>query len=57
MTTSKTPSGTSSSALSSTSFTGDARPFGGGDPYGDYRRAELPFTDLVDLADRRLGAG
>ncbi|QNA75996.1 allantoicase [Streptomyces sp. So13.3] len=44
-------------STSSTSFTGDARPFGGGDPYGDYRRAELPFTDLVDLADRRLGAG
>ncbi|MCM2425333.1 allantoicase [Streptomyces sp. RKAG337] len=57
MTTSKTPSGTPSSATSSTSFTGDARPFGGGDPYADYRRAELPFTDLVDLADRRLGAG
>ncbi|MFI9102428.1 allantoicase [Streptomyces fildesensis] len=57
MTTSKTPSGTPSSASSSTSFTGDARPFGGGDPYADYRRAELPFTDLVDLADRRLGAG
>lgn len=41
----------------STAFTGDARPFGGGDPYADYRRAELPFTGLVDLADRRLGAG
>jgi allantoicase len=38
-------------------FTGDAQPYPGGDPYADYRSAELPFTDLVDLADRRLGAG
>ncbi|WP_327370994.1 allantoicase [Streptomyces sp. NBC_01217] len=38
-------------------FTGDANPYGGGDPYADYRTADLPFTDLVDLADRRLGAG
>ncbi|MGP4000485.1 allantoicase [Streptomyces sp. 8N706] len=37
-------------------FTGDARPYGGGDPYADYRTADLPFTRLVDLADRRLGA-
>ncbi|MFD7748869.1 allantoicase [Streptomyces sp. NPDC059698] len=36
----------------------DAAPYGGGDPYADYREAgDLPFTDLVDLADRRLGAG
>ncbi|MDJ0371947.1 allantoicase, partial [Streptomyces sp. H10-C2] len=44
---------------SSTSFafTGDARPFGGGDPYADYRCGVLPFVGLVDLADRRLGAG
>ncbi|MFD7864976.1 allantoicase [Streptomyces sp. NPDC059783] len=35
----------------------DAAPYGGGDPYADYRTAELPFTHLVDLADRRLGAG
>ncbi|MFE7575785.1 allantoicase [Streptomyces sp. NPDC057521] len=35
----------------------DAAPYGGGDPYADYRAADLPFTDLVDLADRRLGAG
>ncbi|WP_330320072.1 allantoicase [Streptomyces clavifer] len=36
----------------------DAAPYGGGDPYADYRTATaLPFTDLVDLADRRLGAG
>ncbi|MDK1472195.1 allantoicase [Streptomyces sp. 549] len=37
-------------------FTGDARPYGGGDPYADYRTADLPFAALVDLADRRLGA-
>ncbi|WP_405593067.1 allantoicase [Streptomyces sp. NBC_01190] len=40
-----------------TAFTGDARPYGGGDPYADYRTTELPFTSLPDLADRRLGAG
>ncbi|WP_338696522.1 allantoicase [Streptomyces sp. Q6] len=37
----------------------DAAPYGGGDPYADYRTfgdADA-FTDLVDLADRRLGAG
>ena len=39
------------------SFTGDASPFGGGDPYADYRTAAFPFTHLADLADRRLGAG
>ncbi|MFF3748907.1 allantoicase [Streptomyces sp. NPDC002018] len=39
------------------SFTGDALPYGGGDPYADYRTAEFPFAHLVDLADRRLGAG
>ncbi|MFJ4682418.1 allantoicase [Streptomyces sp. NPDC088789] len=39
------------------SFTGDAHPYGGGDPYADYRTADLPFTHHVDLADRRLGAG
>ncbi|QPP05881.1 allantoicase [Streptomyces bathyalis] len=38
-------------------FTGDANPYGGGDPYADYRSAEFPFTHLADLADRRLGAG
>ncbi|WP_434598859.1 allantoicase [Streptomyces sp. A5-4] len=38
-------------------FTGDASPYGGGDPYADYRTADLPFTHLTDLADRRLGAG
>ncbi|WP_330172825.1 allantoicase [Streptomyces sp. NBC_01498] len=42
--------------MATTSFTGDARPYGGGDPYADYRSADLPFTGLVDLADRRLGA-
>ncbi|WNE99507.1 allantoicase [Streptomyces luomodiensis] len=36
-------------------FTGDAAPYGGGDPYADYRTADFPFTHLVDLADRRLG--
>ncbi|MFD4030816.1 allantoicase [Streptomyces sp. NPDC058637] len=38
-------------------FTGDASPYRGGDPYADYRTADFPFTSLVDLADRRLGAG
>lgn len=38
-------------------FTGDAHPYAGGDPYADYRTAALPFSHLVDLADRRLGAG
>ncbi|WP_432586322.1 allantoicase [Streptomyces sp. HD1123-B1] len=36
-------------------FTGDADPYGGGDPYADYRSADFPFTHLTDLADRRLG--
>ncbi|MEE4546051.1 allantoicase [Streptomyces sp. V4-01] len=40
-----------------TSFTGDALPYAGGNPYADYRRGELPFGTLADLADRRLGAG
>ncbi|MGA5269690.1 allantoicase [Streptomyces lydicamycinicus] len=35
----------------------DAHPYGGGDPYADYRGGDFPFTALVDLADRRLGAG
>ncbi|WP_017594726.1 allantoicase [Nocardiopsis potens] len=35
----------------------DALPYSGGDPYADYRRSEHAFTALVDLADRRLGAG
>ncbi|MCD7436975.1 allantoicase [Streptomyces lincolnensis] len=38
-------------------FTGDANPYGGGDPYADYRTADFPFTRYADLADRRLGAG
>jgi allantoicase len=37
-------------------FTGDAQPYGGGDPYADYRTADFPFTRYADLADRRLGA-
>ncbi len=28
------------------SFTGDANPYGGGDPYADYRTADFPFTHL-----------
>ncbi|SFE02529.1 allantoicase [Actinacidiphila alni] len=47
--------GASSTAL--TTFTGDALPYAGGNPFADYRSAELPFAGLVDLADRRLGAG
>ncbi|MER5945721.1 allantoicase [Streptomyces sp. NPDC001904] len=39
------------------SFTGDASPYGGGDPYADYRTADFPFTRFVDLAARALGAG
>ncbi|RVU19280.1 allantoicase [Streptomyces antnestii] len=37
----------------------DAAPYGGGDPYADYRHFgdTESFADLVDLADRRLGAG
>ncbi|WP_327311085.1 allantoicase [Streptomyces sp. NBC_01243] len=35
----------------------DAAPYSGGDPYADYRTTDLPFTELADLADRRLGAG
>ncbi|MET8131388.1 allantoicase [Streptomyces sp. NPDC005251] len=38
-------------------FTGDANPYGGGDPYADYRTADFPFTRYVNLADRQLGAG
>ncbi|MHB9858063.1 allantoicase [Streptomyces sp. YIM S03343] len=38
-------------------FTGDADPYGGGDPYADYRTADFPFAHrFADLADRRLGA-
>lgn len=40
-----------------TAFTGAASPYGGGNPFADYRRGELPFAGLTDLADRRLGAG
>lgn len=41
-------------------FTGDAQPYGGGDPYADYRGpgpGGFPFTHFPDLADRLLGAG
>ncbi|MFJ4982627.1 allantoicase [Streptomyces sp. NPDC088732] len=37
-------------------YTGAAQPYPGGDPWADYRGADLPFTGLPDLADRRLGA-
>jgi allantoicase len=40
-----------------TDFTGDALPYGGGNPFADYRTAELPFAGLTELTDRRLGAG
>ncbi|WP_338673926.1 allantoicase [Streptomyces sp. SCSIO 30461] len=42
------------------SFTGDASPYGGGDPYADYRSpgpSGFPFSHYADLADRGLGAG
>ncbi|WP_282796410.1 allantoicase [Streptomyces sp. CC224B] len=39
------------------SFTGDASPYGGGEPYADYRTADFPFTQYPNLADRQLGAG
>ncbi|MFD9438708.1 allantoicase [Streptomyces sp. NPDC060006] len=38
-------------------FTGDASPYGGGDPYADHRTADFPFTRYANLADRQLGAG
>ncbi|MFI9585345.1 allantoicase [Streptomyces sp. NPDC052236] len=50
-----TPSFPSFTAV--TAFTGDADPYGGGDPYADYRTAAFPFTHYADLADRRFGAG
>lgn len=41
-----------------TDFTGGAQPYAGGNPYADYRSAaDLPFTALTELSDRRLGAG
>ncbi|MFF1558234.1 allantoicase [Streptomyces sp. NPDC058279] len=39
------------------SFTGNANPYGGGDPYADYRTADFPFTQYANLAARALGAG
>ncbi|RKN06978.1 allantoicase [Streptomyces radicis] len=41
-----------------TVFTGPAKPYSGGDPYADHRApdpADVPFTALPDLADRRVG--
>ncbi|MDT0322183.1 allantoicase [Streptomyces millisiae] len=49
------PTGT---GFTGTDFTGQARPYAGGDPYADYRApapGDLPFAHLPDLADRRLG--
>ncbi|SHM56211.1 allantoicase [Actinacidiphila paucisporea] len=43
-----------------TSFTGDAPPYAGGNPFADYRSTDLGAAGLAglsDLADRRLGAG
>ncbi|WUH89963.1 allantoicase [Streptomyces sp. NBC_00433] len=43
-----------------TSFTGDALPYAGGNPFADYRSTDLGAAGLAglsDLADRRLGAG
>ncbi|MDI3422677.1 allantoicase [Streptomyces luteolus] len=34
----------------------DAAPYGGGNPYADYRAGDFAFTQLTDLADRRFGA-
>jgi allantoicase len=48
--------GGSAGCTALTHFTGAAGPYAGGDPYADYRSAELPFAGLPDLADRRLGA-
>ncbi|MFE9251695.1 allantoicase [Streptomyces sp. NPDC007088] len=42
-------------ATPATTYADNARPYTGGDPYADYRTAELPFTRLLDLADRDLG--
>ncbi|MFD8021339.1 allantoicase [Streptomyces lavendulae] len=39
------------------SFTGNANPYGGGDPYADYRTADFSFTQYANLAARELGAG
>ncbi|UED87135.1 allantoicase [Streptomyces profundus] len=42
----------------STVFPGHAAPYGGGDPYADYRTVDLrdlPFTRLPDLAVRSIG--
>ncbi|KEF06079.1 MULTISPECIES: allantoicase [Streptomyces] len=48
---------TPAAASSTDPHANDAAPYGGGDPYADYRGGDFPFTSLVDLADRRLGAG
>lgn len=48
---------TDTPAIPQARFTGDARPYAGGDPYADYRGATYPFTRYADLAGRGLGAG
>ncbi|MEU7045709.1 allantoicase [Streptomyces varsoviensis] len=50
------PSTGPSAPLDIPRYTGDAAPYGGGDPYADYRTAAFPFAELPDLADRLLGA-
>jgi allantoicase len=50
-----TGAGAGSRCTDLTGFTGDALPYGGGNPYADYRSIPLPFSLLADLADRRLG--
>lgn len=41
------------------SYTGDQKPYGGGDPYADYRAPSegFPFAHLTELTARALGAG
>ncbi len=49
--------GTTETVTAIPSFTGDASPYGGGEPFADYRTADFPFTQYANLADRQLGAG
>lgn len=42
-------------AQSNEASAGDAQPYRGGDPFADYRDTSFSFTELIDLADRRLG--
>ncbi|WP_084704228.1 allantoicase [Phaeacidiphilus oryzae] len=52
---SPTPTSTPSAPNDPHAF--DAAPYGGGDPYADYRDEEHAFAQQVELTDRRLGAG